>query len=130
MAKPDHTPDASPADQAQELARLRARVAELEARPVLEPNLTFTDQKELDAGVDEVGKQWWWYRIDLPPSGGLDISINGTKFYHGQQYKIGTETLRSLKEMVHRSWQHEHSIMGSNENFYRRPLERVISGKQ
>jgi hypothetical protein len=125
MAKPEQ----SAAEEAQEIARLRARVAELEARTPAAPTTgAITDQEEIDAGVDESGRQMWFYKINLPSSGGWDVSINGTRFYHGQQYKIGTDTLRTLKEIVHRSWQHENAIMGNNENFYRRPQERVLRG--
>lgn len=70
----------------------------------------------------------FFYKIDLPPSGGSDISLNGTKFYHGSTYTVDIDLLRDLKEKVYRCWAHENSIMGSNENAYRRPLERTLRG--
>ena len=120
--------DASPADTAQELARLRREVAELKARPDAQPSFAITNSTEVSAGLDDDGEQLWYYKIDLPPSGGIDIKINGTCFYHGEQYKIHTDTLVALKDIVFRTWQHEQSIHGSNENFYRRPTERTLRG--
>lgn len=110
------------ADQAVELARLRARVQELEAREtfVQLPGSAIT---EVFAGMEDYeGEQrdTWHYRIDLPASGGADLSINGHRFYHGQTYKVSTDTLRTLKDQVARAWGHEANISGSNENFYRR----------
>jgi hypothetical protein len=138
MADPKKAPvelDMSPAETAQELARLRARVNELEARPLPNTSFAITNATEIDAGItsEEVdGKmqevQWWYYKIDLPPSGGIDIKINGVAFYHGEQYKITTNTLRMLKDTVAKCWKHEEQIHGSNENFYRRPQERVLRG--
>ena len=128
MAKSADTIETPAADKAQEIARLQARLAELGAQPVVDTSTAVTSETAVDAGTDEAGKQWWFYKIELPASGGWDISINGTRFYHGQQYKVGTDTLRSLQEIVHRAWQHENAIMGSNENFYRRPQERVLRG--
>jgi hypothetical protein len=68
------------------------------------------------------------YRIELPPSGGLDVRINGVPYYHGQEYSIDLDTLRTIKDVVHRSWAHEASIRGSNENFYRQPANVVLRG--
>jgi hypothetical protein len=126
-SKTDPTTDVSPADQAQEMARLRERIRELEAPK--SPDLAVTSSTEIDAGVDESGRQWWYYKIDLPPSGGDGVTINNHWFYHGQQYKIGTDTLRSLKEAVHRSWTHDNSIRGNNENFYRRETAQKIGSR-
>jgi len=122
--------DKSPADTALEMARLRARVAELEAAKTAAPSFAITSSTEVSAGLDEDGNERWWYKIDLPPSGGIEVKINGISFYHGEQYNISTDTLRSLKEMVFRCWKHEGDIHGNNENFYRRPQERVLSGKR
>jgi hypothetical protein len=68
------------------------------------------------------------YRIELPPSGGLDVRINGVPYYHGQEYSVDLDTLRTLKDAVHRSWAHEASIRGSNENAYRRPNNFTLHG--
>lgn len=83
---------------------------------------------ERPAGKTEDGKDLWWYRIDLAPSGGTEIKINGFPYYHGQTYKFDTDMLRSIKEIVHRTWDHENNIMGANENMYRREQNRVLRG--
>lgn len=70
----------------------------------------------------------FFYKIDLPPSGGVSVGINGQQFYHGRTYEFDLHTLRSVKDIIARSWAHENSIRGSNENAYRRPHERRLSG--
>jgi hypothetical protein len=85
---------------------------------------------EVHCGKTEKGDDQWKYKIDLPPSGGTDIRINGRPYYHGETYTFGTELLRSIKEIVQRSWNHEASIQGSNENFYRKEMNRTISGRR
>ena len=120
--------DLPPSDLANELAKARARIAELEAAANQAPSSTFSATTEIDAGKDEDGTQWWWYKMDLPPVGGIDVKVNGVPFYHGEQYKITTDTLRTLKDNVFRNWKHEGDIHGSNENFYRQPKEQVLRG--
>lgn len=68
------------------------------------------------------------YRIDLPPSGGTEISINGVAFYHGEVYVVDLDLLRDLKDKVARSWVHEATIKGSNENVFRRPQNVTLRG--
>jgi hypothetical protein len=125
---------------ASEVEQLRARVRELEARTVQPPSGIIGGATEVYAGevplVDEDGNEVegktepvYFYRIDLPPSGGQHLVINGTMFYHGEQYKVRVSTLRTMKEIVFRGWQHEDSIRGSNENFYRSPQERRIGSR-
>jgi hypothetical protein len=126
--KPIPELDQSPADTALEMARLRARIADLEAAKTAAPSFTITSNTEVSAGLDELDHEWWFYKIDLPPSGGIEIKLNGIAYYHGEQYKVDTDTLRTLKDIVFRCWKHEGDIHGSNENFYRRPQERVLRG--
>ena len=129
MAKTPTTTDLdmSPAETAAENERLRLRIAELEQATTAAPAPTLTSQREIDAGEDETGVQRWWYTPNLPPSGGQSIKINGFDFFHGEQYKIRTETLRTIKEIEHRSWQQEDLIHGANENFYRRETAPTIN---
>lgn len=64
------------------------------------------------------------YKIDLPPSGGMAIKINDVQLYHGEVYEFTMDELRTVKDLIARSWGHEHSIMGqANENAYRKPSE-------
>jgi len=126
--------DVPASDIASELARARARIAELEAQATKSANqapaTNFTSATEIDAGKDEEGTQWWWYKVDLPPVGGVDIKCNGVPYYHGEQYKVTTDTLRTIKDIVFRNWKHESDIHGSNENFYRQPKETVLRGNR
>ena len=74
------------------------------------------------------GKDMWWYRVDLAPCGGIDIRINGMQYVHGETYEFDTDTLRSIKEIVSRTWGHEANIHGENENAYKRAQDRVLRG--
>lgn len=62
----------------------------------------------------------FFYKIDMPPCGGTDLKINGDPFYHGAVYEVDEDTLRTLKEIVYRTWKHDAEIHGSDENFYRK----------
>jgi len=96
------------------------------AQSVLLFNATTT---EIHMGKNADGKDLWKYKIDLPPSGGTDIKVNMVPYYHGETYTFETDLLRTIKEIVQRSWGHEASIQGSNENFYRREMNKTISGR-
>lgn len=128
---PEVTLDMSPADTAQELARARARIAELESQQTSAANSwAITSNTEISVGKDDNGTEWWFYKIDLPPSGGIEVKINGVPYYHGEQYKINTDTLRTIKDIVFRCWKHEGDIHGNNENFYRQPKNAVLRGQR
>lgn len=109
------------AEMALELEALRKQVAHLSAKPV-ETGVSYAgDVNESPAGEDADGNAMFWYRIDLPPIGGTDIKLCGVAYYHGQQYKVDVNQLRTMKEIVSRTWAHEKAIAGSaNDNAYRR----------
>lgn len=140
--KPDES--VKPVETTEQLqARIRALEAELEkssaAKELAEEEsarlsaqaqtaLFTTSVVERPAGKSEDGKELWWYRIDLAPCGGTEIKINGFPYYHGQTYKMETDLLRSVKEIVARTWDHENNIMGANENMYRREQNKMLRG--
>src|SRR3990167_1815598 len=70
----------------------------------------------------------YFYKIDLPASGGEGINIGGQWYYHGQSYEIDIDLLRTLKDIVHRAWVHEATIHGNNENIFRKSENRVVRG--
>lgn len=80
------------------------------------------------AGSAEDGTDLWWYRIDLAPCGGEHLKINGVPYLHGHTYKFDTDTLRSIKEMVARTWVHENDINGHAFNAYRQHQNKVLGG--
>lgn len=140
---PDLNPGSIP-NQPESVEALQARIALLEAelnrsnaaRVIAEDesarlqaqaqsSLLMSNVTERLAG-EEDGKQMWWYRIDLAPAGGTEIKINGTPYYHGSTYKFDTDLLRSIKEIVARTWAHENSINGANENPYKQAQNKVI----
>ena len=76
----------------------------------------------------ESGKDLYWYRIDLAPCGGTEVKINGIPYYHGSTYEFETDLLRSIKEIVARTWDHENNIQGNNENVYKVAQDRILRG--
>ncbi len=69
----------------------------------------------------QVPVETWLIRIDMPPCGDVALKINDVPFYHGAIYEVDTNTLRTLKDIVWRTWQHDKEIHGDkNENAYRR----------
>jgi carboxylesterase type B len=137
----------APSDKIETPEELRARIKKLEA--MLETSIAAqgiaedesarlsaqaqstmftTNVTERFAGKDEDGQDLWWYRIDLAPCGGTEVKINGMPYYHGQTYKFGTDLLRSIKEIVSRTWDHENNIMGNNENIFKQAQNRVLRG--
>lgn len=61
----------------------------------------------------------YYYKIDMPPCGGSHLMINGVPYYHGVVVELDADTLRTVKEMIYRMWDHDRQIHGSDENFYR-----------
>jgi hypothetical protein len=129
--------------------QLKARIAELEAelrtsgaaRLIAEDesarlsaqaqsSMFTTNVTERFSRVAEDGSDVYWYRIDLAPCGGTEIKINGTPYYHGSTYEFRTDTLRTVKEIVSRTWAHENNIMGNNENVYKVAQDRVLRGQR
>lgn len=84
----------------------------------------------LDEKGEKVLEPTFHFKIDLPPSGGDGIFINGVPHYHGSTYQLTIGQLRVFKDQVHRSWAHERSIRGDDENerSYRRPTARILRG--
>lgn len=134
-----------PQDQTPE--QLQARIRELEdqlrksdaAKAIAEDeagrlqqqaqaSLLTSNVTERFAGKTEDGEDMWWYRIDLAPCGGLDIKINGMAYVHGETYKLNTNQLRGIKEIVARTWGHENQINGANENPYKKAQNRLLGG--
>ncbi|MFB9123292.1 hypothetical protein E2553_00250 [Paraburkholderia dipogonis] len=89
-------------------------------------SLLTTSVVERFAGKSEDGKELWWYRVDLAPCGGTDLRINGKPYLHGETYKFDTDTLRTIKEMVARTWVHENDINGHAFNPYRKAQNKVL----
>lgn len=70
----------------------------------------------------------YFYKIDLPASGGASLVINGEHYYHGTTYTVDIDLLRTMKDLVARAWTHEDTINGRNENVFRRPHNQTLRG--
>ena len=87
------------------------------------------DGREIRKPVfEKVTLPTFFYKIDLPASGGQGINLNGEWFYHGEVYTIDLDLLRTLKDAVHRAWAHEAQIKGNNENIFRKPSNVTLRG--
>lgn len=143
----EETGSSEPVEKIETPEELRARIKKLEA--MLETSIAAqgiaedesarlsaqaqsamftTNVTERFAGKDEDGNELYWYRIDLAPCGGTEIKINGMPYYHGQTYKFGTDLLRSIKEIVSRTWEHEANVNGVNENVFKQAQNRILRG--
>ena len=71
----------------------------------------------------------YFYKIDLPPVGGIGLTVNGMPLYHNTVYEFDLDSLRSVKDMVHKVWKHDRDIHGSDENLYRKPQPMQMSMK-
>lgn len=90
--------------------------------------------KEFDPKTREYKKvereaRMWDYLIDLAPCGGTEIKISGQPLVHGKIYTLDEDTLRSVKEIVFRTWRHEWEINGNQESKFRKQQLPVFSEK-
>jgi len=69
----------------------------------------------------DVPRETYMWKCDLPPSGDVALKINDVAFYHGAVYEVDVDTLKTLKDIVYRCWDHDRQIHGDkNESAYRR----------
>jgi hypothetical protein len=72
----------------------------------------------------QVKRETYLYKVDMPPCGDIALKINDVPFYHGGVYELDIDTLRTIKDIVARTWDHDRQISGDrNENAYRRRHE-------
>jgi len=122
-----------PTEVEEKLARLELLERELKATMTQKEALEVALQAQeirsrgVEEGPDENGL--YSVQIDLPPSGGWNIMIDGNPYFHGQTYKVDINKLRTLKEIMFRSWKHDSDLHGGNENAYRQPENRTYSAR-
>lgn len=56
-----------------------------------------------------------------------NIRLDGRAFEHGRMYRVTRKVAAVLAEQMQRSWQHQDSLSGANENAYRRPRNATMS---
>lgn len=109
-------------------ARLIAEEESARLSAQAQSSMFTTNVTERFSRTSAEGKDLYWYRIDLAPCGGTEVKINGVPYYHGSTYEFETDLLRSIKEIVARTWDHENNIMGANENVYKVAQDRILRG--
>lgn len=67
------------------------------------------------AGKAAVGEDVEAVLIDLAPHSPF-INIDGRLYYHGLTYKFTQAQAQTIKDAMHRTWQHEREIGGANMN--------------
>ncbi len=85
--------------------------------------------------VKEDAKQVWedvevptyYFKVDMPPVGGIQILLNGEAIQHGQTYEVTPDRLATLKEIVYRLQAHDAAIHGNDEDTYRPRVSKEIN---
>lgn len=54
------------------------------------------------------------------------IVIDGTQYFHGVTYHFTRSQAETIREIIWRTWRHEHEIGGANGNAYRRPRNLTL----
>jgi hypothetical protein len=85
--------------------------------------------KMFELGKDEDGEDTESVHINLGDSSNY-IRLDGTVYIQGKAYKVSRAKAATLKDIMHRTWLHDHEISGKDMNtFYgRRPQARTING--
>lgn len=59
-----------------------------------------------------------------------DIKLDGRPYYHGHTYTVPRSVACTLNDIMGRTWDHEESVGGANNNEYRRPRStRMLGGR-
>jgi hypothetical protein len=48
------------------------------------------------------------------------LRIDGTIYFHGGTYTVDEPTFATMREMIHRGWDHQREVDGKNANAYRK----------
>jgi hypothetical protein len=79
---------------------------------------------------EEVQVPTFYYKVIMAACGGLDLKLNGQPFCHGMTYEVDLDTLRTMKDIVWRTWTHDQSVHGdSAENAYRKQNNPVLNAR-
>lgn len=96
---------------------LAALIAEETQRIHAEEN-SITGKPDMDELV--------WITIDIPEYGDR-LSIDGVQYLLGQTYKVKRHVANSMRESMHRMWDHQAITDGKSVNKYRKPTQLHIA---
>jgi hypothetical protein len=87
----------------------------------------FRAQRRVQAGLEEEQEE-----VIIDVAGHADrITLDGKRYWQGHAYTVPAGVAATLRDIEHRTWEHEWSVGGANANEYRKPLHtRVFSGTQ
>lgn len=87
-------------------------------RPIREPIFEVVDEPT------------YYYKVIMAPCGGIDLKINGNPLMHGAVYELDIDTLRTVKDIVFRTWAHDKAVFGDDkENAYRQKQNPTLSAR-
>ena len=55
------------------------------------------------------------------------IRLDGKFYQHGTSFKFNAHQARTVREIMARTWEHEHTIGGANRDVYRAPQNRMVT---
>ena len=72
------------------------------------------------------GEKKFTLTLDLAPHSNR-LTIDSVHYLHGGTYKVGQRLYDTMREMVHRGWEHQREIDGKDGNMYREKSNLRIS---
>lgn len=95
-----------------------------EARERVRERLKQSKRLEMQRAL-EPDEQMHFITIDVAPFADR-ITIDNVIYLHGLTYEVPRRMFDSMREVIARTWKHEHDIGNANSQHYRRPRNVVL----
>lgn len=119
---------------AEELAALEDEVVlevqedmKAEAKDRVRERIKAQKRLEMQRAIDP-DEEVFYLTVDLAPYA-PSIILDGVIYLHGSTYEVPKRQYDTMREIVARTWGHEHSIGNANSEFYRKPRNVHIGPK-